>query len=221
MADQQGFGDDVKLYALLIDQLQRYNSIVWQVPTALVAADVVAFQQLQSWPFAMLGVSLVSAVLSFAYYRMVVQQEAIISATRKAELSLRIGHDAFIPEFQRSAVSARWLIVVALAVFNLGFTLFALRRLRTPPPVTRPSLSFLVTVAGYSLAVVGSLLLFLGTPQDIGIGKVPVIAGEHATEFFADQERAVAKRQRQTRIGFALLLVGMILQLTGFVAAFL
>jgi len=222
MPDEPTFDERARLYSLLIDQLQRYNSIVWQVPTALMAADVIALQQLQDRPIAMLGVSQVSLVLSFAYYRMVRQQGAIIQATQQAETSLRETHNAFIPQFSQSVVSARWLIVLGLTVFNIGLVVHALRGLAVPvpPPMNMGSLSFWFTVIGYSVAVLGSVLLFLGTPQDVGLGKMPRVSGAKAGKFFDEQERAIARRNSQTRVGFAFLLVGMALQLAGFLTGF-
>ena len=77
-------------------------------------------------------------------------------------------------------------------------------------------LSYWSTVGGYVLAAVGSLLLFLGTPHDVGMGRIPRVPGAQATEFFQSQDRSIRRRQNQTRIGFALLLIGMVLQLVGF-----
>lgn len=68
------------------------------------------------------------------------------------------------------------------------------------------------------LAGTGSILLFFGTPADVGMGQVPTLSGDRAAEFFTNQRRAISRRARQTKWGFALLIVGMLLQCAGFVA---
>lgn len=121
--------EQVRLYSLLVDQIQRYNSIVWQVPTGLVAADVVALQQLNDRPLAMFGVALVSGTLTFAYYRMVVSQGILIRAARAAEAQLRDQYVGFVPNFPNAPVSSRWLIVAALVLFNVGLVIYAVMQL--------------------------------------------------------------------------------------------
>jgi hypothetical protein len=74
-----------------------------------------------------------------------------------------------------------------------------------------------LSVGGYVLAGTGSILLFFGTPADVGVGRLPSLPGNEAAVFFANQQRAITRRARQTKWGFALLLVGMFLQLAGFV----
>jgi hypothetical protein len=75
-----------------------------------------------------------------------------------------------------------------------------------------------LSIGGYILAGTGSILLFVGTPADVGMGQLPTLPGDQAAEFFANQRRAIARRARQTKWGFGLLIVGMFLQLAGFVA---
>lgn len=117
--------EQLRLYSLLIDQIQKYNSIVWQIPTALLVADVLALQQLEARPVALVGVAVVSSALTFAYYRMAVAQGTIIDAARNAEAVLRKEHAGFVPTFIPTRLSARWAMVVALAIFNVGFSVFA------------------------------------------------------------------------------------------------
>jgi hypothetical protein len=46
----------LKLYGLLIDQLQKYNSILWQAPAALLVANILALDRLAGKPSILLAV---------------------------------------------------------------------------------------------------------------------------------------------------------------------
>lgn len=55
-----------KLYALLVDQLTKYNTIIWQFPTALLAANAFAIDKAHDKPLALL-VLLVLALANFSF----------------------------------------------------------------------------------------------------------------------------------------------------------
>ena len=108
----------LKLYGLLVDQLQKYNSLIWQVPTALVAANIFALDKLAGRPFALLAVWLFNAALIFTFYKMVMRQRAVITAAQSAEAQVRQAWPHFIPTFTPSKVPAPSLFVWTLVLLD-------------------------------------------------------------------------------------------------------
>jgi hypothetical protein len=80
------------------------------------------------------------------------------------------------------------------------------------------SWSFWLTVSGYGFSILGSGLLFICTPEDVGTGQIPRIQGNQARSFFRGQELEITGRTIGAKQGFGCLLFGMLLQLFGFVA---
>ncbi len=129
-ATSQPAETELKLYFALVDQLQRYNSIIWQAPTALLAANILAVERFRSFPLLLLPVAFVNATLIFAYHRMVVQQAAIIDATRKAEGKLRNAYPDYVPSFKQSKIRAPRLMVWTLAMLDVALAVYSIVLLR-------------------------------------------------------------------------------------------
>lgn len=130
MADDKNPDDNqVKLYSVLVDQLQKYNTIIWQIPTAIMAANVLALDKLSSTPAFLLAVSIFNAALIFAFYKMVTQQRAIIDASRSAENELRKIWPAFIPNFKPSKFRSPGLFVWTLGLLNLCLFIYSVLRI--------------------------------------------------------------------------------------------
>lgn len=127
METKTQFDDNqIKLYILLVDQLQKYNSIIWQIPTALIAANSFAFDKFsQDNPVILLGLAAVNFAIIYAYRRMIVQQSAIIDATRKAEDEIRKVYEVFIPCFRMSKIRASSLLAIILDASNSALAIFA------------------------------------------------------------------------------------------------
>ena len=120
----------LKFYQLLVDQLQKYNTILWQFPATILAANVFALDKFLQHPGVLLGIAFLDMVFCYALQRLVIQQEAIIRATQAAEKALLENPDyqVFIPKFMRRKffTSAPIALVVthwALAIALLGFAL--------------------------------------------------------------------------------------------------
>lgn len=116
----------VKLYTALVDQLQRYNTVIWQAPTALLAANVLALDKFRAVPAAVVALSFLNAAIIFAFFKMVVQQQRIIEATRRAEDILKTHFNAFIPVFRPSSLRAPRLMVLTLTTLNLLLLFYGL-----------------------------------------------------------------------------------------------
>jgi len=127
MADH--LDNEVRLYVALVDQLHKYNSIIWQAPTALLAANAFAFNYLRLLPLFLLGLSALDAALVFAFHKMVVQQKRIIAATQTAEEELKKRYPAFVPSFQPSRVRAPDVMVLTLVALNLCILIYSIATL--------------------------------------------------------------------------------------------
>jgi hypothetical protein len=118
----------LKLYALLVDQLQKYTTILWQFPTALLAANAFALDKFEAQPWMMFALGAIDGVLAYAFHRLVIQQRAIISATKVAEAILsETTCQAFIPKFTTAVIGGPcvivftlWTLSAALVVSSLG-----------------------------------------------------------------------------------------------------
>lgn len=121
----------LKLYNLLVDQIQKYNAIIWQAPTALVAANFFALDKFLCNSALLLVLSIFNGVLIYAYHRMVIQQRAVIDATRKAEDDIKKIYPAFIPEFRRAGIRAPSLLVYSLWALDLCLLVYAVIQLCT------------------------------------------------------------------------------------------
>jgi len=132
MPDDTKFDDSkLKLYNLLVDQIQKYNAIIWQAPTALVAANFFALDKFLGNAALLLVLSIFNGVLIYAYHRMVIQQRAVIDATRKAEDDIKKIYPAFIPKFRRAGIRAPSLLVYSLWVLDLCLLIYAITQLFT------------------------------------------------------------------------------------------
>jgi hypothetical protein len=72
-----------------------------------------------------------------------------------------------------------------------------------------------ISLAGYAVASVGTAILFFATPKEFPQGVVPVGAVVEVHEKIAKSTLDIAERQKLTRLGFAVLLTGTLMQLVG------
>jgi hypothetical protein len=128
MSDEKKIDDtQLKLYAMLVDQLGKYTTILWQFPTALLAANAFALDKFLAQPLMMLALAIIDSVLTYALHRLVIQQGAIIIATKTSESVLREStYEAFIPKFSTMRVRAPLLIVYALWALTAALLVLAL-----------------------------------------------------------------------------------------------
>lgn len=117
----------ISLYACLVDQLQKYNSIIWQAPTALLAANAFAIDKWSTNPVFLLAVAIFNGALIFAFHKMVRQQQVIIEATRSAEKELKKSFPEFIPVFVESIIRAPSVMVLTLAVLDVALLVYSFK----------------------------------------------------------------------------------------------
>jgi len=117
----------IKLYILLADQLQKNNAILWQVPTALIIANLLALEKFLSKPFLLFSLSIFNFVFIYAYHRMIVGQYALVKAKKKIECELKKTFNIFIPEFPepKMKVEAGRLLVSTLVILNIVLIIYS------------------------------------------------------------------------------------------------
>jgi hypothetical protein len=116
----------LKLYQLLVDQLQKHSTILWQFPTALLAANAFALDKFFMRPWLILVMAAIDGVFAYSYHRMATQLRAVIGATKAAEALLKeSGYEIFIPKFRESKISGvsilclmLWLIAAGLGMYS-------------------------------------------------------------------------------------------------------
>lgn len=113
----------IKLYSLLVDSLHKYNSVIWQIPAALLAVNTFALDKFSKDGVLLLALAFFDIALVYTFQRMVTSQQKIIAAARKAENEFKKNYDALIPEFKEGCLRAPkvmvfvlWFLVVALFV---------------------------------------------------------------------------------------------------------
>lgn len=109
----------IKLYSLLVDQIQKHTTVLWQFPVALLAADAFALDKLAEKPLAMFLVGLSNFALAYSFLRLVMQQRCIIDATKLVEKDWQSGfYKTYIPNFSsvpRPLRASVWLSVMLFA----------------------------------------------------------------------------------------------------------
>jgi hypothetical protein len=117
----------IKLYISLADQLNKNNTIIWQVPTALILANLLVLDKSHLKPFLLFALSIFNGVLIYAYHRMIVGQYAIAEAKKKIECELKKTFNIFIPEFPEPKMKAEagklliwtlWILNIVLFIYS-------------------------------------------------------------------------------------------------------
>jgi hypothetical protein len=119
----------IKLYTLLVDQLQRYNTIIWQFPTALVGLNGLAVVQLAKQPWWLLAVWVFNLSMIFGFLKIIMRQSVLIDTTRSAEAHLQGEFAHFVPTFKPSWIRAPRLVYRTLVVLNFALGIYALWQL--------------------------------------------------------------------------------------------
>ena len=126
MANEKAIDENqIKLYGILVDQLQKYNTIIWQIPTALVAANFLAIDKFHSNSPLLLALSLFNASLIYVFQRMIAQQRAIIKATKSAEAKIKNRYATFIPTFPSKVVPAPKIFLCVIWLLNTVLLLYS------------------------------------------------------------------------------------------------
>ena len=125
----------LKLYGIYSNDLQKYNTTIWQFPTALVTVNILAINFFIDKPHLLLFIPLVvNFVLLHALFKQIHHQRAIINALRKIEGKLREHYDQdMIPDFEvKNGIlkkNSADLLSYSLLILNIVFLCYTLCKL--------------------------------------------------------------------------------------------
>ncbi len=124
----------LKLYEIYSNDLQKYNTTIWQFPTALITVNIIAINSFMNKPHLLLFIPLINFALIHALFKQVYIQRAIINALRKIEEKLRRNYDQnMIPNFEVKnrilKISSALLLLYSLLILNIVFLSYTLWRL--------------------------------------------------------------------------------------------
>jgi len=122
-------GNILKLYEIYSNDLQKYDTIIWQFPTALVTVNILAITFLIDKPHLLLFIPLVNFVLLHALFKHVHNQHAIIETLRKIEGKLREYYDqGMIPNFETKTrilkIKSAPLLSYSLLILNIVLLIY-------------------------------------------------------------------------------------------------
>jgi hypothetical protein len=69
--DSKKYENDLKLYSLLVDQLLKYQTTIWQIPTALVIGNFLAIEKFLAKPIPLIALAAFNFGLIFVLHRMI------------------------------------------------------------------------------------------------------------------------------------------------------
>jgi hypothetical protein len=130
--------DVLPIYQIICDDNRIYNNIVWQFPTALIAANGLLLQALERSPsFILLIISILNFGLIHALFKLGHNQQAIIAALQRTEKYIteiqNNRYKDFLPDFKKGQpkllnISSRKLINSMLLIANSLYFVVELTR---------------------------------------------------------------------------------------------
>lgn len=132
--DMNDIDSILKLYEVYSNNLQKYTTIIWQFPTALITVNILAVNFFIDEPCPLLFISVLNFVLIYALFRHVDHQRSIIDSLKKIENKLRKDYKAkdMIPNFKEYKIKAASLLAKVLLILNIVFFLCALGKIVLP-----------------------------------------------------------------------------------------
>jgi hypothetical protein len=163
---------EIRLYSLLIDQLQKYNSILWQAPAALFTANLLALGgKLLDQPSTAIAVAIFNGAFILALYRIVRAQETLIKTMRASEKALRnTDFQTYVPNFEESRFYSVTIFLVVMALLDLlmlGHAIFQ----------TIHSMTKALLIIGILMQSAGSLGVGVSIWRDSREGKFDTMIG--------------------------------------------
>jgi hypothetical protein len=124
----------LEIYRIYSEDHQKYNTTIWQFPTAILSVNLLAINLFLNKPCALLIVSLVNFVLLHALFKQVNNQRAIIKALLKIEDKLREYYEPnmipdFTPKSRIMKIKSAYLLTYSLLFMNFVFLGYILWRL--------------------------------------------------------------------------------------------
>ncbi|MHC1740083.1 MAG: hypothetical protein AB9897_03115 [Anaerolineaceae bacterium] len=133
------------IYQTISEDNRVYNNIVWQFPTALIAANGLLLQAFQnSPPYYMLVISILNFALIHALFKLGHNQHAIIMALQRTEVRIKKIQDSrfreFLPDYKSGqpkllGISSRnlinYLLLAANSIYFVATLILTLKMLFT------------------------------------------------------------------------------------------
>ncbi len=123
----------IKLYKVQLGSLQAYNTIIWQLPTALFAANAFAFDKLSSTPEAFILIAVINyAQLLGVFPRHINNFQSVRDAVIEIEKKLSLSDAYAVPKFKVPTIKSpdiiKWALVLAnTALLAYGVSPFFLK----------------------------------------------------------------------------------------------
>ncbi len=119
----------IKLYSLLVDELFRHQTNIWQTPTALVSVNFVVIHSFKCQCYPLIALFIFNAGMVFVFCQMVKSQYRIMDTIKNAEATFNPTLAAFLPKIEipkkifYSPFVFVW-ILVSLELFLAGYIWF-------------------------------------------------------------------------------------------------
>ena len=133
-------GDNIdgilQIYKIYSDDNQKYMSIIWQFPAAIISINIISINYFLNKPQILFFISLANFVLLHSLFKQAHHQKVIINALKKIEVSLREHYDKnMIPDFEAQnrilKIKSVDLLSYTLLAMNIIFLLYILCSLRS------------------------------------------------------------------------------------------
>lgn len=126
----------LQIYKIYSDDNQKYMSIIWQFPAAIISINIISINYFLNKPQVLLLISFANFALLHALFKQVYHQKAIINALKQIEVSLReYYYENMIPDFETQnrilKIKSANLLKYTLLVMNIAFLLYILYSLRS------------------------------------------------------------------------------------------
>ena len=115
----------LKLYGMLTDQVHKNSTLLWAIPTTLVAANTYLAASATPNPYAMITLAVFDAAMTYTCIKIRRTQIVIIDAVKKIELEFRNNipsYGNFFPDFTvlRPLPGAAGIVVYVLGVMTIA-----------------------------------------------------------------------------------------------------
>jgi hypothetical protein len=114
----------ITLYSLLTEQLFKHQTVIWQIPIALIVGNFLVLEKFPVNLYVSWTLSFFNFGMLFVWYRMIKSQKVIIAATRKSEEVFRETHKEYknyLPDFGKKGhrIFAPYVVLFVLCVLEL------------------------------------------------------------------------------------------------------
>lgn len=119
----------LELYGIYSDDNRRYDTIIWQFPTALITVNILAINFFLNEPLVLLFIPFANFVLLHSLFKHIYHQRALVKALKQMEKQLREYFcENMVPDFEPKRLIMKlpsaYLVSYTLLVMNVVFILY-------------------------------------------------------------------------------------------------